>query len=157
MKKYFLAVFTFVLLVSIGCTDNAAKDNPKSSQLTWVENLEQGIKTAKAEDKQILVNFTGSDWCIWCKRLNSEVFSQKEFADYAKKNLVLVKVDFPRNIEQSHDTKLYNNNLMRQFGVRGFPTIILLDSEGKFVGQTGYQQGGATNYVKHIQEYYTKS
>ena len=154
MKKYFVAVFTIVLLVTLGCADNTAKNNPSSTDVTWVENLEEGIKIAKDENKNILVNFTGSDWCIWCKRLSGEVFTQKTFKEYAKENLVLVKLDFPKSNPLPQEQQMYNNNLARQFGVQGFPTIILLDDEGKFVGKTGYQRGGPEQYIKHINQYF---
>lgn len=155
MKKYLMLVFTLLILASFGCSDNTAKTNPEAGNITWLENLEEGIKIAKEENKNVLINFTGSDWCIWCKRLNKEVFTQKTFKDYAKDNLVLVKLDFPRTIEQSPHKKMYNNNLARQFGIQGFPSIILLNDEGKFVGKTGYQQGGPENYVKHLNAYFS--
>ena len=101
----------------------------------------------------MLVDFTGSDWCIWCKRLSDEVFSKSEFESYADENLILVKLDFPRDIEQSTETKLYNNNLAQRFGVQGFPTILLFNSSGKLVLTTGYQPGGPQSYVNHLKEY----
>lgn len=162
MKKILVAVFMLTLMVSIGCASDSnsnsinSKDSKNSSNITWVENLEDGIVIAKKENKNILINFTGSDWCIWCKRLNGEVFTQKQFADYAKKNLVLVRLDFPRNTPQSEVTKQYNNNLARKYGIQGFPTIILLDKNGNFVYQTGYQEGGADNYVKHLSQIFSK-
>ena len=153
MKKYLFALFTFFILVSIGC----ASDADKSGDVKWVENLEEGIKIAKAENKNILVNFTGSDWCIWCKRLSGEVFTQKAFKDYANKNLVLVKIDFPRQKQLPYETQMYNNNLARRYGVQGFPTIILLNSSGQMVGQSGYRQGGPESYVQHLTQVFTKS
>ena len=65
------------------------------TKLKWYTNLEEAVKIATVNQKSILVDFTGSDWCIWCHRLDDEVFSKKEFSDWAKKNLVLVKLDFP--------------------------------------------------------------
>ena len=128
-----LAAFLFF----IGCSTEA-KDN-----LKWYDSVEKAVEVAKKENKSILVNFTGSDWCIWCKRLSAEVFSQKEFADYANKNLVLVKIDFPQNIQQSEATKAYNNQLAQVYRIEGFPTIVLLNKSGNVITYTGYQQGGA--------------
>jgi thioredoxin-related protein len=147
LKKNFLAIFV-LLVVLIGCSNSGAADN-----LKWQNNLEKALQQARQENKAVLVNFTGSDWCIWCKRLNEEVFSKKEFETYAKKNLILVKLDFPRNIEQSTETKLYNNNLAQRFGVQGFPTILLFNSSGKLVLTTGYQPGGPASYVNHLKAY----
>jgi len=72
-----------------------------AQELTWLENYDQALKEAKAKKVPILINFTGSDWCIWCKRLDKEVFSTKEFKTYAKKNLILLKIDSPKDIKQS--------------------------------------------------------
>ncbi len=138
-------VFLTILIVS-GCNSQQADSNDGK----WVTNLESAIKTAKAENKFVLVNFTGSDWCKWCIKLNNEVFTQEAFQKYADEKLVLVKLDFPRTIEQSPEVKEYNNNLMRQFGVRGFPTIFLINSEGRPIAQTQYLPGGAENYIKHL-------
>lgn len=147
MKRLILTSFLSVLFI-IGCSTDSVGDN-----LEWETNLEKAIKKAKQENKTILVNFTGSDWCIWCKRLTDEVFSKSEFEDYAKEKLILVKLDFPRSIEQSQETKLYNNQLAARYGIEGFPTILLLNSSGVMIAQTGYQPGGAANYVTHIKSY----
>lgn len=124
-----------------------------SDKLSWNGNLEKAIEQAKKENKTVLVNFTGSDWCIWCKRLSAEVFQGKEFETYAKDNLVLVMLDFPKNIEQSQETKTYNNSLAQKYGIQGFPTILIIDGQGKLLAKTGYQPGGAAKYVEHIKSY----
>lgn len=147
MRSAVLSTLLLTLLI-FGCSKSASKDG-----LTWEDNLEKALQKAKAENKAVLVNFTGSDWCQWCIRLSNEVFSQKEFKEYADKNLVLVKLDFPRSIEQSQETKAYNNMMAQKFGIQGFPTILLFNSQGQMVLQTGYQPGGAANYVKHLQSY----
>jgi protein disulfide-isomerase len=144
LKKIFL---TAVLLsaILIGCSKGGSNDN-----LNWEDNLETALQKAKAENKAVLVNFTGSDWCQWCIRLSDEVFSKSEFEDYAEDNLILVRLDFPRNIEQSAETKTYNNQLAQRYGVQGFPTILLFNSQGKMVLQTGYLPGGPVTYVEHL-------
>ncbi len=115
--------------------------------------MEEAMQVAKNENKAILVNFTGSDWCKWCFKLSDEVFSQAEFEKYAQENLVLVKLDFPRSIQQTNEIKMYNQSLAQKYGIQGFPTILILDSTGKLLAKTGYQQGGAVNYVNHIQSF----
>ena len=132
----------------IGCKSSTTNDD-----LNWHENLETALQEAKLQNKAVLVNFTGSDWCIWCKRLTEEVFAKGDFEDYASDNLILVKLDFPRDIEQSTETKMYNNNLAQKFGVQGFPTILLFNSSGKLVLTTGYQPGGPASYVNHLKSY----
>lgn len=147
MRKNFLAIF-ILAAIFIGCSSSGAADN-----LKWQDNLEKALQQARRENKAVLVDFTGSDWCIWCKRLSDEVFSKSEFENYADKNLILVKLDFPRNIEQSTETKMYNNNLAQRFGVQGFPTILLFNSSGKLVLTTGYQPGGPVSYINHLKAY----
>lgn len=127
---------------------NGGEDN-----LNWQTNLETALQKAKLENKAVLVNFTGSDWCQWCFKLSDEVFSQKEFAAYAEKNLILVKVDFPRKIEQDMETKVYNQQLAQKYGIQGFPTILLFNQYGHTVAKTGYQPGGAENYIDHLESF----
>jgi protein disulfide-isomerase len=119
---------------------------------TWIQDWDKAIAAARKMQRPILVNFTGSDWCVWCFRLRDEVFSQENFQDYASKNLILLELDFPRKIAQSGAIRRQNANLQKQFGIQGFPTIILLNPEGKEINRTGYQKGGAANYVKHLQD-----
>jgi protein disulfide-isomerase len=147
LKKISLSVI-FLTAILFGCSKSNSSDN-----LKWEENLETALQKAKTENKAVLVNFTGSDWCVWCKRLSSEVFSKNEFEDYAEDNLILVKIDFPQNIEQSAETKLYNNQLAQKFSIQGYPTILLFNSTGNLVLTTGYQPGGPENYVSHLKSY----
>lgn len=116
----------------------------------WLVNYSQALELAEEYKKPILINFTGSDWCIWCKRLSKEVFSEKDFIDYARENLILLKLDFPKSIQQSSEEKRQNESLANQFGIQGFPTILILDSKGKEIARTGYQPGGSEQYVKHL-------
>ena len=146
--KQISSLFLLLIILFTGCNSGQASDN-----LDWKTNLEQAVTQAKKENKAVLVNFTGSDWCIWCKRLTSEVFDKNEFKAYADKNLVLVKLDFPRDLPQTQETKLYNNSLAQKYGIQGFPTILIMNSKGELVAKTGYQPGGPANYIKHIQSY----
>jgi thioredoxin-related protein len=118
---------------------------------TWLTDLDEGIKVAKAEKKAILVDFTGSDWCGWCIRLKKEVFDQKEFAA-ATKDFVLVELDYPQKKQQSVEVKAKNKALSEKFAIEGFPTIMLLDSNGEPFAQTGYQAGGPVKYLAHLAE-----
>jgi protein disulfide-isomerase len=144
LKKVIISI-VLLSAVLIGCSKGSSSDN-----LNWEENLETALQKAKTENKAVLVNFTGSDWCVWCQKLSAEVFSKSEFEDYAEENLILVKIDFPQSIEQSAETKSYNTQLAQKFGIRGYPTILLFNSQGKMVLQTGYQPGGPVSYVEHL-------
>jgi protein disulfide-isomerase len=147
MKKLFVLPVIIVLMFT-GCSKSGTSDS-----LNWKTDLNEALATAKKENKVVLINFTGSDWCQWCKRLSDEVFSKSEFEDFANKNLVLVKIDFPRNIEQSNSTKYYNQQLANMYGIEGFPTIILLDKDGRGILKTGYIQGGVKNYIQELKQY----
>jgi protein disulfide-isomerase len=145
------SIFIIAVLILFFITAFAENKN-NINDLTWLDNLEKAREIAKEKGISIFVDFTGSDWCGWCFKLRDEIFSQEEFIQYAKENLVLLKLDFPRNVKQSKETKSYNENLARKYGIRGFPTILLLNSKGDVIAQTGYQYGGAAKYVEHLQE-----
>jgi thioredoxin-related protein len=118
----------------------------------WDDDYEKALAKAKSEKKLVLLDFTGSDWCGWCMKLDKEVFSKKEFKDYAKDNLVLVEVDFPQAKKLPKKTVEQNEKLKTEHSIRGFPTIIVLDSEGKKVGQLGYMEGGPAPFIAKLDE-----
>lgn len=117
----------------------------------WMTDFEAAKKKAAAENKILLLDFSGSDWCSWCIKLDEEVFQKSAWKEYAKAHLVQVLIDFPRDkSEQSEVLQKQNNELGKQYEVLGFPTVLLLDDEGTLIEKTGYQRGGADNYVNHI-------
>src|SRR5205823_6632614 len=115
-------------------------------------DVPKAVEKAKAEKKLVMLDFTGSDWCGWCIKLHKEVFSKPEFAEYAKKSLVLVEVDFPRTKKQTAELKKANEHLMEKYKVEGFPTIIVLNGEGKKVGETGYVEGGPKAWLAEFEK-----
>jgi thioredoxin-related protein len=123
----------------------------------WLDNFEKAKTEAAALKQPIFAFFTGSDWCGWCMKLRSEVLDKKDFEAFAEANLVLFEADFPRGKKLSDDVKKQNAELAAKYGVRGYPTVYLLDADGKVLGQTGYQEGGVEAYVKHLQEMLGKS
>ena len=101
----------------------------------WTMDLDAAKALAKREGKPLLLNFTGSDWCGWCKLMDSKVFSQKAWQDYAAGNLVLVWVDFPRNkalVPERYRAR--NDALAETYGIGGYPTYVLLSPEGERIG-----------------------
>jgi protein disulfide-isomerase len=116
----------------------------------WGDDYDKAVAQAKTEKKLVLLDFTGSDWCSWCKKLDAEVFSKKEFKDFAKDNLVLVEVDFPNGKKLSGKTKKQNDELKTKFGVKGFPTLVVLDGEGKEVHRIGGYKADALDDLKKI-------
>src|SRR4051794_28988520 len=101
-----------------------------SAKPGWLDNFNRAKAQAKAENKRILLDFTGSDWCPNCKTLAKEVFSQKEFQAYAAKNLVLMEVDFPQ-FRLPESVKNQNEQLKAKYKVEVLPTLVVLDSSGR--------------------------
>lgn len=128
----------FLLTVSLGAQD------------IWTEDWDAAVAQAKRENKPLLVNFTGSDWCVWCQKLSKEVFATPAYIQKAKDSYVHVKLDFPRNLPQSPALKARNRQLADRYAVEGYPTILLLTPDQQVYGATGYQEGGANNYLTHL-------
>jgi len=115
----------------------------RAAELEWSTDLVKAQAKAKAENKKVLINFTGSDWCGFCIKLHKEVFATPEFQEYAKKNLVLVEADFPHNKTLPAALKTANDKLKQEHKVTGFPTLVLLGSNGAKLGAVvGYGGGG---------------
>lgn len=136
----------YFLLLALAAAASGAQAGP------WTDDFEEASKLAKAENRFMLLDFTGSDWCGWCKLLEAEVFSRSEFKAYARDNLVCVTVDFPRGFSLKKRVAEQNAKLAGQLGVTGYPTIHLLDPDGNRVARTGYKEGGAKAYVAHLEE-----
>ena len=119
----------------------------------WMTDWDAAKAKAKAENKPILINLTGSDWCTWCIKIEKDVFSKKEFQEFAAKNLVLMEADFPRKTKQPADLKKQNAALKKDYLNGGYPTVLLLDAEGKKLsGDLGELEGGLDGYIKTITE-----
>jgi len=109
---------------------------------------------AKAQDKIVLLDFTGSDWCPWCIKFRKEVLDSRKFRQYAKDYVVPVELDFPRKKEISDDLKKSNVALKEKYQIKGFPTLVLLDENGKEIGrQEGYEAGGAKAFIAKIEKF----
>ena len=118
----------------------------------WQTDLSQAKVQAAKEGKFMLVDFSGSDWCGWCIKLDKEVFSKAEFQAYAKDKLVLALVDFPRKTPLPEQVAAANKALASKYKVAGFPTVVLMLPDGTEVARTGYQEGGPVAYVAHLKE-----
>lgn len=118
----------------------------------WLDDFEKAKAQAKAENKTILLDFTGSDWCGWCKKLDAEVFSQQAFKDYAAKKLVLVEVDFPKGFKLPEATQKQNEKLQQKYKINGYPTIVLVSFSGREKGQLGYVEGGPEAFIKALEK-----
>jgi len=141
-RKFYLAFF-FLFLA-----------NGAFAVAGWETDYAKALEKAKAENKRVLLNFTGSDWCGPCIELKKRVFSNAEFVAYAAKNLVLVEIDYPQRKEQSAELKRQNDKLGHEYGIdeKGFPTIVLLDPAGKVAREfTGYAGESAADLIAWIE------
>ncbi|MBF03510.1 MAG: thioredoxin family protein [Flavobacterium sp.] len=126
-----------------------------AQELTWHTDMAKASELSLKKKKPMLLFFTGSDWCGWCIRLQKEVLQTPEFAKWAKKNVILVELDFPKRTPQDENLRAQNQNLQQMFGIRGYPTIWFVSpektKEGKMnlkgLGSTGYVAGGPTKWL----------
>lgn len=128
-------------------------DAPSASAGTkpsWTTDYKGALAAAEAQNRNVLLLFTGSDWCGWCMRLQKEILTTPQFARYAAENLVLVEVDFPRGKAQSPELKRNNAALSRVYSIQGYPTMVLLDSKGKQIGLFGYEEGGPEPFIRRL-------
>ncbi len=139
------ALLSLLALAAFTSSAFAVKDG-------WTDDFDKAKAQAKAENKKILLDFTGSDWCGWCIRLDKEVFSQQAWKDYAAKNLVLVELDFPRKTQLPAATKKQNEKLAAKYGIQGYPTVVILSSGGNKKGELGYVEGGPEAFIKALEK-----
>ena len=140
MKK--LTALTTLFALALGLTAGEG----------WLTNLDKAKALAKEEKKLILVEFTGSDWCPPCKALKKTVFNSNAFKKYATANLVLVEFDFPRGKNLVTKEQLaYNRTLAKKFGIKGYPTVILMSANGKqLMKKVGYGRTSVEAYIKSL-------
>jgi len=144
MKKLLIAMLAATVLWRVNAAEN------------WLTDLPQAQAQAKSEDKMVLLDFTGSDWCGWCMKFKKEVLDTQAFQDYAAKNLVLVELDYPHHREQPEALKKANAALQTQFKINGFPTLVVLDKNGKEIGrQEGYEPGGPEAFIAKLKGFKT--
>ncbi len=142
MKRAISALFVMIVAISLA-TSAQAKE--------WETDFKRASTKAERSSKYMLLFFSGSDWCGWCKKLNKEVFKKNAFKKYARKNLVCVMVDFPQKKSQSKKLKKQNQDLAEKFGVTGYPSLFILSPQGDLVAKTGYSAAGAKEYVQQLQ------
>lgn len=145
MKTLIAAVVTALLLGSL--------TGLKAEESQWLTDFAKAKAQAEKDNKLVLMDFTGSDWCPPCKALHKNVFSTEEFAKFAKENLVLVEVDFPRRKAQSEELKQANKELARKYDIDGYPTVVILDKAGKTLSkEVGYQGDTAATFIGKVKK-----
>lgn len=116
----------------------------------WLVDINKAYEISKKTGKPIMANFTGSDWCGWCKKLKAEVFDKPAFKEWAEKTVVLVELDFPRRFQIPQKYKEQNAGLQRAFKVSGYPTIWVFNLGKDEKGQYSIEALGKTGYVKGV-------
>lgn len=162
MYKYLLIFFFFYFTSFCSKTDSKLDSvNVGDSEVDLkghrlgiqTMDYEAALKYAKKNKKMVLLNFTGSDWCGYCIKMNKRIFKTKEWKEFAKKNLAIVFLDFPRSIKNkkniSEEQSKLNKKLFNKYSIRGFPTFILLDYNGNFTQKLGYAEK-VSDFVNNI-------
>lgn len=140
----FFAVFFHI--VSLIPTQASAAE----SHLNWLTNYEEAVSLSRTTSKPLILFFTGSDWCGWCTRLEKEVLDTPDFIDATKDRFVFLKLDFPMNTTLHPQLTAQNKELQKKYEIRGFPTLVVLDSQQQKIGTIGYQPGGGTKYAASL-------
>ena len=142
MKRFFWGLIALTLISRAG-----------AEQLEWLTDVPTAMAKAKAENKIVLLDFTGSDWCGWCMKLDSEVFAKPDFIAYAKANLVMVELDYPHEKPQSAALKAANAAIAKKYDVDGYPTLVLLNSAGDQIDKSvGYITAGLPGYLDRFKK-----
>ncbi len=145
MKRVLL---TMVLALGLAATAMA--------EAQWLTDIKAAREQAAKEKKPVFMLFTGSDWCPGCIHMHKELFSKKIFEDFAAKNVILMKVDFPEKIKLPAEVEKQNEELQLQYKVEGYPTIIITDKDGKKIAESGIEEYGLINnpakYIKVLEK-----
>jgi len=142
MLRFALAVFASAFVVASALADS-----------DWRTDYKKAQEEAKQSNRLLLVDFTGSDWCGYCILLDREILSRPEFKEYAKKNLVLLEIDFPRTKPLPVETRKQNQELAQQYQIEGFPTIVVLNSDGKTIWRyDGYFSNGPGAFIAELEK-----
>jgi protein disulfide-isomerase len=152
MKNLLLVLFVG-FFATVGFAQTAATTEYEPENEGWNIHLEKAYKDSKESGKPILANFTGSDWCGWCKKLTKSVFVHKEFKDWADDNVILLELDYPRRKSLPADLKEQNRGLQQAFRVSGYPTIWVFYLDRDDNGQFQIDPLGKTGYTKTVKEF----
>jgi protein disulfide-isomerase len=140
--------FLFAVAASVFISESVA-----SADSGWLTDYKKAQQEAKASNKFLLLDFTGSDWCGWCKKFDREILLQPQFKDFARDNLVVVELDFPRAKPQSPELRKQNRELAQQYDIVGFPTIVVLSADGqKLWRYDGYFPDGPDAFIAQLQK-----
>jgi Thioredoxin-related protein len=153
MKRlFFLALLSFGGFNLAGGTLVNPLEASSQGSLSWKRDYKAALAEAESTGKPLFLFFTGSDWCSWCKKLESEVFQRPEFAQALSDKFIFVELDFPRG-SAANSFKAQNDELQKKFKVTGFPTIVIVSSKGALLGTMGYKAGGPKVFIEALERY----
>lgn len=129
-----------------------AKSEVEQKSINWFLDIKKAEAQATKENKPLIIFFTGSDWCIWCKKLVEESLSKIEFIDYANKNYIMLLCDFPNEgADKAQIAK--NSELASAFKIEGFPTLVLLDIKNKKAFSFGYTEANTPQkFITYVEK-----
>ncbi len=130
--------------------------SPASAEDIWRDDIDAALEVAKADGKDLLLFYTGSDWCEPCKKMVAEILDKPDFLDAITKHFLLVELDFPHDRQLSNEMVKQNQEWSDKFGIEGFPTIVLMDLEQRPFGITGYREGGVGAYLDLLNDFRQK-
>lgn len=151
-------LFLLFLALNVSCADaqsNASSSTSgyKAANEGWLVSLDEAYALSKKTGKPIMANFTGSDWCGWCKRLTASVFSKPEFKKWADQHVILLELDFPKRFQIPSEIREQNNNLQQAFKVTGYPTIWVFHMDKDKAGKYSINALGKTGYTATVPEF----
>ena len=149
MKKLlFFSMFLFVAFQGI------SQEAYKAENDGWLVKMDEAYALSKKTGKPIMANFTGSDWCGWCKRLTASVFSKSEFKNWADENVILLELDYPKRKTLPDEIQQQNAALQQAFKIRGFPTVWVFNlDKDEATGQFSIEGLGSTGYTRTVKEF----
>ncbi|SPN74036.1 Disulfide bond reductase DsbH precursor,Thioredoxin-related protein,Protein of unknown function, DUF255 [Chlamydia serpentis] len=158
--KFWLQGCAFVgcLLLTLPCCaarkrasgENFPQTRPVAvASIKW-ESYSGALQSSKHDGKPVCLFFTGSDWCMWCTKMQKEILQTSEFANFSNKYLHMVEVDFPQKNNQSEEHRHQNRELKVQYKVTGFPEMVFINAEEEVLARMGFEPGGANSYIKKV-------
>lgn len=135
MKRTLLSLFMFLSLQLFASME---------PQINWYTNYDSAVKEAQSTSKPLVLFFTGSDWCIWCNKLESEALDTREFINRVGDKFIFVKLDYPRTGYKDAESNTINGQLLKKYSIQGYPTLVVINSKEQNLGTTGYLPGGGT-------------
>lgn len=148
--RTFSILFSFLLVSSLATAQNGTYTAANEG---WLVSLDEAYALSQKTGKPIMANFTGSDWCGWCKRLTASVFSKPEFKKWADKNVILLELDYPKRFKVPADIQQQNANMQQSFKVTGFPTVWVFNAKKDKTGNYSLQALGKTGYTSTVEEF----